>query len=142
MNIYISCSSLITHQNRIICCTHISRPKTWLSLSKILLPWQHCRFQALFQNFKECSVITCFHKIFKKLYHLLVLDMNAKGKSTHNVNFCLRQKNNWSTIVLNKRGLGPTYFCLGNGFLYMINFVHTALYVFKVSFDSDKQGVS
>ena len=65
MNFHISCSSLITYQNIIILCTNISRGKTWLSLSKILFLWQHCRFQALLQDFKECSVITFWHKISK-----------------------------------------------------------------------------
>ena len=37
--------------------------------------------------FKESSVITFSHIIFKELYHQLVLDMNANGKSMHNVNF-------------------------------------------------------
>ena len=77
-----------------ILCTRISPGKTWLSLSEILLLWQHCRFQALFKDFKECSIITSSHIIFKELCYQLVLDMNANGKSTHNVNFCLWQKNN------------------------------------------------
>ena len=70
-----------------ILCTRISRGKTWLRLSEILLLWQHCRFQALFKDFKECSVITSSHIILKELCYQLVLDMNANGKSTHNVNF-------------------------------------------------------
>ena len=104
MNIRISCSSFITYQNQMILCTRISPGKTWLSLSEILLLWQHCRFQALF----KCSEITSSHIIFKELFYQLVLDMNANGKSTHNVNFCLWQKNSCSIIVLNKRGLEPT----------------------------------
>ena len=87
MNIHISCSSFITYQNQMILCTRIDRGKTLLSLSEILLLWQHCRFQAFKKHFKECSVITFSHIIFKELYHQLVLDMNAYGKSTHNVNF-------------------------------------------------------
>ena len=70
-------------------CTRISPGKTWLSLSEILLLWQHCRFQALFKDFKECSIITSSYIIFKELCSQLVLDMNANGKSMHNVNFCL-----------------------------------------------------
>ena len=60
----------------------------------MLLLWQHCSFQALFKDFKECSVITSSHKISKELhvYHQLVLDMNADGKSMHNVNFCFMTK--------------------------------------------------
>ena len=60
-----------------ILCTRISRGKTW---SEILLLWQHCRFQALFKDFNECSVITSSHIIFKELYHQFVLDMNTNGK--------------------------------------------------------------
>ena len=89
MNIHINCSSFITYQNQMILCTRISRGKTWLSLSEILLLWQHCRFQALSKDVKECSVITSSLVIFKELYDQLVLDMNTNGKSTHNVNFCL-----------------------------------------------------
>ena len=62
-----------------ILCTRISPGKTWLSLSEILLMWQNCRFQALFKDFKECSVITSSHIIFKELCYQLVLDMNANG---------------------------------------------------------------
>ena len=72
-----------------ILCTRISPGKAWLSLSEILLLWQHCKSQALLKDFKECSVITSSHIIFKELCYKLVLDMNADGKSTHNVNFCL-----------------------------------------------------
>ena len=75
-----------------ILCTRVSPGKTWLSLSEILLLWQHCRFQALFKDFKECSVITSLHIIFKELCYQLVLDMNSNGKSTHNVNFLLMTK--------------------------------------------------
>ena len=59
MNIHISCSSFITYQNQII--LYISRGKTWLGLSEILFLWQYCRIQALFKDFKECSVIVFFH---------------------------------------------------------------------------------
>ena len=83
MNIQISCSLFITYQNQMILCTHISPGKTWLSLSEILLLWQHCRFQAVFEDVKECSIITSLHIIFKELWYQLVLDMNANGKSTH-----------------------------------------------------------
>ena len=89
MNIHISCSSFITYQNQMILCTHISQGKTWSSLSEILLLWQHCRFQALLKDFKECSVITSSHIIFKELCYQLVLEVNANGKSRYNVNFCL-----------------------------------------------------
>ena len=89
MNIRISCSSFITYQNQMKLGTRISPGKTWLSLSEILLLLQHCRFQAPFKDFKECSVITSSHIIFKELCCELVLDMNAIGKSKHNVNFCL-----------------------------------------------------
>ena len=89
MNIRISCSSFITYQNQMILRTRISPGKTWLSLSEILLLWQHCRLQALFKDFKECPVITSSHIIFKELCYQLALDMNANGKSTHNVTFCL-----------------------------------------------------
>ena len=64
-----------------ILCTRISPGKTWLSLSKILLLWQHCRFQALFKDFKKCSVITSWHIIFKELCYQFVLDMNAMVKA-------------------------------------------------------------
>ena len=89
MNIRISCSSFFTYQNQMILGTHISPGKTWLSLLEILLLLQHCKFLALFKDFKECSVITSSHIIFKELCCQLVLDMNANGKSSHNVNFCL-----------------------------------------------------
>ena len=92
MNIRISCTSFITYQNQMILCTRISPSKTWLSLSEILLLWQHCRFQALCKDFKECSVITSSHIIFKELRYQLVMDMNANGKSMHNVNFLLMTK--------------------------------------------------
>ena len=82
MNIHTSCSSFITYQNQIILCTRISRGKTLLSLSEILLLWQHCRFQDFYKDFKECSVITFSHIIFKELYHQLVLDIYANGKNT------------------------------------------------------------
>ena len=72
-----------------ILCTRISPGKIWLNLSEILLLWQHCRLQALLKDFKECSVISSSHIIFKELCYQFVLDMNANGKSTHNVNFCL-----------------------------------------------------
>ena len=81
MNIRTSCSSFIIYQNQMILCTRISPGKTWLSLSEILLIWQHCRFQALFKDFKECSVITSSHIIFKELCYQLVLDMNAMVKA-------------------------------------------------------------
>ena len=87
MNIDISCSSFTTYQNQMILSTRISPGKTWLSLSEISMLWQHCRFQALLKDFKECSVITSSHIIFKELRYQLVLDTNANGKSTHNVNF-------------------------------------------------------
>ena len=48
----------------------------------MLLLWQHCRFQPLLKDFKECSAITSSHMIFKDLCYQLVLDMNANGKST------------------------------------------------------------
>ena len=73
-------------------CARVSPGKTWLSLSEILLLWQHCRFQALLKDFKDCSVITSSHIIFKELCYQLVLDMNANGKSMHNVNFCFDKK--------------------------------------------------
>ena len=63
-----------------ILCTHISPGETWLSLSEILLLWEHCRFQALLKDFKECSVITSSHIIFKELCYQLVLDMNANAQ--------------------------------------------------------------
>ena len=75
-----------------ILCTRISPGETWLSVSEILLLWQHCRFQALLKDFKECSIITSSYIIFKELCAQLVLDMNANGKSTHNVNFCFMTK--------------------------------------------------
>ena len=81
LHVNISCSSFITYQNQMILCTRIGRGKTLLSLSEILLLWQHCRFQAFKKDFKECSVITFSHIIFKELYHQLVLDMNANGKA-------------------------------------------------------------
>ena len=123
MNIHISCSSFNTYQNQIILCTRISPDKTWLSLSEILLLWQHCRFQALFKDLKECSVITSSHIIFKQLCYQLVLNMNANSKSTHNVNFCLWQKNIWSIIVLNKRCLEPIVLPWQQ-FLYMVNLAY------------------
>ena len=65
-----------------IFCTriHVSRGKTLLSLSEILLLWQHCRFQAFKKDFKECSVITFSHIIFKELNHQLVLDMKKHAQ--------------------------------------------------------------
>ena len=92
MNIHISCSSFITYQNQMILCTRISPGKIWLSLSEILLLWQHCRFQALLKDFKECPVITSLHIIFKELCHQLVLDMNANGKSKQQCQFLLMTK--------------------------------------------------
>ena len=80
-NIHINCSSFITYQNQMILCTRVSPDKTWLSLSEILLLWQHCRFQALFKDFKECSMITSSHIIFKELCYQLVLDTNAMVKA-------------------------------------------------------------
>ena len=59
-----------------------------MSLSEILLLWQHCRFQALFKDFKECSVLP----LRKELYHQFVLDMNANGKITHNGQFLFMTK--------------------------------------------------
>ena len=83
MNIHISRSSFITYQNQMILCTRISPGKTLLSPSEILFLWQYCKFQDLLKDFKECSVITSSHMIFKELCYQFVLDMNANGKSVH-----------------------------------------------------------
>ena len=123
MNIHISCSSFITYQNQMILCTRISRVKTLLSLSEILVLWQHCRFQGLFKDFKECSVITSSHVVFKELCHQLVLDMNADGKSTHNVNFWSQQRTIEALLFWTKEAWDQRC-CLGNYFLYMLNLVY------------------
>ena len=83
MNIHISHSSFITYQNQMILCTRISPGKTLLSPSEILFLSQYCKFQDLLKYFKECSVITSSHMIFRELCYQLVLDMNANGKSVH-----------------------------------------------------------